>query len=191
MIELMWITFVVIALAVVLLYNSLIVKKNRVENAFASIDVMLKKRYDLIPNLVETVKGYARHERAALEEVTELRRQAISGNKSTEERIVMDNSLSDALSRLIVTVESYPELKASDHFMHLQRSLNEVEEQLSASRRAYNAAVTAYNTAIEVFPSSLLARTVGFKHRTLLATPQGERVVPRVDTSPEETGPTA
>ena len=104
MIELMWITFVVIALAVVLLYNSLIVKKNRVENAFASIDVMLKKRYELIPNLVETVKGYAHHERAVLEEVTELRRQAVSGNKTTEERIVMDNSLSDALSRLIVTV---------------------------------------------------------------------------------------
>jgi len=191
LIALLWIPFVIIALGVVLLYNSLIVKKNRVENAFASIDVMLKKRYDLIPNLVETVKGYASHERAVLEEVTELRRQAISGNKSTEERIVMDNSLSDALSRLIVTVESYPDLKASDHFMHLQRSLNEVEEQLSASRRAYNAAVTAYNTAIEVFPSSVLARTVGFKHRTLLATLQGERVVPRVDTSPEEAGPTA
>jgi LemA protein len=187
----LWIPFVVIGLGVVLLYNNLIVKKNRVENAFASIDVMLKKRYDLIPNLVETVKGYASHERVVLEEVTELRRQAISGNKSTEERIVMDNSLSDALSRLIVTVESYPDLKASDHFMHLQRSLNEVEEQLSASRRAYNAAVTAYNTAIEVFPNSVLARTVGFKHRTLLATPQAERVAPRVDTSPEEAGPKA
>jgi LemA protein len=190
-IELLWIPVVVLALGVVLLYNSLIVKKNRVENAFASIDVMLKKRYDLIPNLVETVKGYASHERAVLEEVTELRRQAVSGNKSTEERIVMDNLLSDALSRLIVTVERYPELKASGHFLHLQRSLNEVEEQLSASRRAYNAAVTAYNTAIEIFPNSLLAQTLSFKHRTLLATPRDERAVPRVDTSPKDSGPAA
>jgi LemA protein len=188
---LLWIPVIVVVLAVVLVYNSLIVKKNRVENAFASIDVMLKKRYDLIPNLVETVKGYASHERTVLEEVTELRRQAVSGRKSTEERILTDNLLSDALSRLLVTVEAYPDLKASDHFLHLQRSLNEVEEQLSASRRAYNAAVTAYNTAIEVFPTSLLAGPLGFEHRTLLATPPDEREVPRVETSPKDPGPAA
>ena len=190
MTELLWIAVIVVAVGVILLFNSLVVKKNRVENAFASIDVMLKKRYDLIPNLVETVKGYAGHERTVLEEVTELRRQAAAGGKSTDERIVADNLVSDALSRLLVTVESYPELKASDHFMHLQRSLNEVEEQLSASRRAYNAAVTAYNTAIEVFPSSLLAGMLGFGPRTLLSTPENHRAVPRVDTAPGP-GPTA
>jgi LemA protein len=93
------------------------------------------------------------------------------------------------VSRLIATVENYPDLKASDHFMHLQRSLNEIEEQLSASRRAYNAAVTAYNTSIEVFPTSLLARSMSFKHRTLLATPEPERQVPSVGAAAKDGEP--
>ena len=173
----------ILVLAVIGLYNGLIVKKNRVENAFASIDVMLRKRYDLIPNLVSTVKGYAGHEREVLEEVTELRRQALAGNRPTEERIGLDNRLSTALFGLIATVENYPDLKASEHFMHLQRTLNEIEEQLSASRRAYNSAVTDYNTAIEVFPNSILAGTLGFKRRSLLITPEQAREVPSVKAS--------
>ena len=175
----LWIIPGVLVLALVLIYNGLIVKKNRVDNAFSTIDVMLKKRYDLIPNLVSTVKGYSEHERSTLEEVTRLRQQAMS-SASTEQRIATDNLLSGVLSRLIATVENYPELKASDHFMSLQRSLSEIEEQLSASRRAYNAAVTGYNTSIELFPTSLLAGTMGFGRRTLLEALARERSAPSI-----------
>lgn len=137
-----------LALVVLLMHNSLVGKKNAVENAFGSIDAMCKKRYDLIPNLVASVKSYMEHESGTLERMVELRNQARSGTPTPDETVRLNNEITSALGRLIVAVEDYPDLKASDNFMQLQRALNEAEEQLSASRRAFNAAVTDYNNAV-------------------------------------------
>lgn len=165
----------ILALIAIVLYNGLVGKKNQVDNAFASIDAMLKKRYDLIPNLVATVKQYAAHEEGTLTKVTEMRAKALSGSLSTDERIELDNQISKAMGGIMVAVESYPELKANENFLQLQRSLNEIEEQISASRRAFNAAVTDYNNAIEMFPTNLMASLMSYKRRALFEIPEQER----------------
>ncbi len=157
------------------LYNSLVGKKNQVENAFASIDVFLKKRYDLIPNLVATVKQYMQHEADTLTKVTEMRARATSGSVGTDEKVEINNQLSAGLGRIMVAVEAYPELKANENFNQLQRTLNETEEQLSAARRAFNASVTDFNNAVEMFPTNILAGMMGYTRRTLLVTPEAER----------------
>lgn len=143
-------------------YNSLIGRRNRAQQALSSIEVQLTQRYDLIPKLVETVKQFMTHERGLLEEITRLRGQAMHG-RTPAERVQADNQLTDALSRLNVTVEAYPEVKASDSFVMLQRSLNEVEAQLSAARRTYNGCATDYNNAVQMFPSSLVAGLMRFE----------------------------
>ena len=163
---------------IVLVYNGLVWRKNRVENAFATTDVLLKKRYDLIPNLVETVKGYARHERSLLDEVTQLRAKAMSGRLSSDETVAVNNLIGRALLGITAVVEDYPDLKANENFMQLQRALNEVEEQISAGRRAYNAAVTDLNNAIEMFPSNVIAGMAGYCRRQLLEVPALERRTP-------------
>lgn len=162
-------TAVLIALAVgaiawVVMYNSLVRRRNRVDQAYATIDVQLVQRYDLIPKLVETVRQYMTHERGLLEDIVRLRSQAVSSTTPAE-RLRADNQLSNALGELRVQVENYPQLKASDTFVQLQRSLNEVEEQIAAARRSYNGAVTDYNNAVQSFPSSLIAGTAGFTTR--------------------------
>jgi len=157
------------------LYNSLIRKKNDVENAFASIDVMLKKRYNLIPAIVDAVKGYMKHERILLTEITSLRAQALLDDLNNDHRVIIENKIQKGISELFVAVENYPDLKASQNFLHLQGSLNEVEEQLAASRRAFNAAVTLYNNSIEVFPSSIIASMMNYGRRTLFEIPESER----------------
>jgi LemA protein len=162
-------------LIMVALYNSLVRKKNDVENAFASVDVMLKKRYDLIPNLVETVKGYMKHEKTLLTEITVLRTKAISDKISDDDRVVLENKIAKGMSGLMVAVENYPDLKASQNFMQLQGAWNEVEEQISASRRAFNAAVTTYNNGVETFPSNIMAGIMNYKRRTLFEIPDTER----------------
>lgn len=164
-----------IVLLAVLLYNSLIRKKNEVDNAFGGIDVQLKKRYDLIPNLVATVQQYAAHEKEILQKVTELRAQALSGNLSNNEKVVVDNQMSGALRNLMVSVENYPELKANENFLHLQRNLNEVESQISAARRAYNAAVTNFNNGIETFPGNIMAGMMGLSRKQVFEIPDTER----------------
>ena len=131
------------------MYNSLVDKKNQVENAFGGMDVQLKKRYDLIPNLISSVKTYMRHESDTLTEITELRTKALSGGLSNDDKVDLDNKITSKLGGIMVAVENYPDLKASDNFIQLQRSLNEVEEQISASRRSYNASVTDLNNGIE------------------------------------------
>jgi len=156
-------------------YNGLIVKRNEADKAFASIDTMAKKRYDLIPNLVATVQQYMQHERATLTEITELRAKATSGNLSDEEKIALDGKISKAMSGIMIAVENYPDLKASTNFMQLQGSLNEVEEQLSAARRFYNAAVTTYNNAIQMVPTNIVAGMFNFKAKKLFEISEQER----------------
>ena len=157
------------------LYNSLVRKKNDVENAFASIDVMLRKRYNLIPAIVDAVKGYMKHELELLTEITALRTRALTDDLDNEDRILVENKLQKGMSELFVAVENYPDLKASENFLHLQGSLNEVEEQLAASRRFFNASVTLYNNSVEVFPSSIVASMMNFRRRTLFEIPEPER----------------
>ncbi len=172
---------VVVVLVIVFgMYNSLIGKKNNVENAFASIDTILKKRYDLIPNLIATVKQYMQHERGILENVTALRAKAISGNVSSDEAITLNNEINKAMGGIMVAVENYPDLKANQNFIDLQRTLNEVEEQLSAARRSFNAAVTDFNNAVEMFPTNIMAGMMNYKRRQLFEIPETERENPNV-----------
>ncbi|WP_333654953.1 LemA family protein [Dissulfurispira sp.] len=159
----------------VALFNTLISRKNRVSYAFSSIDAMLKKRYDLIPNLVTVVEKYMTYEKKVLEELTLLRAKAVSGNIDDEERITLDKQISKVLRSIIAVAENYPALKASENFLHLQKSLNEIEEQISASRRAYNAAVTDYNNGVEMFPLNIAARIMGYRQKPWFEIPDEER----------------
>ena len=165
----------VVILVPVFLYNILVGKKNQVENVFASIDALLKKRYDLIPNLISTVQTYMQHEKSTLTELTEIRAKALSGNLSDDDKVDLDNKVSKALGGIMVAVENYPDLKASQNFTQLQRSLNEVEEQISAARRSYNATVTDYNNAVEMFPTSIMATTMNYKRKKVFEISAAER----------------
>lgn len=144
-------------LVTIIIYNTLIRKRNEVENAFGGMDVQLKKRYDLIPNLVATVKQYATHERELFEKITEMRGKAMGGTLNTNEKVALDNEISAGMRSIMVAVENYPDLKANESFMNLQRNLTEVESQISAARRTYNAVITDFNNAIQTFPSSIIA----------------------------------
>jgi len=155
-------------------YNNIVRRRNRVDQAYSTIDVQLTQRYDLIPKLVETVKQYMTHERSLLEDITRLRTQAIQSTTEAE-KIRADNELSRALGRLNVTMENYPQLRASESFVQLQRSLNEVEEQLAAARRAYNGAVVDYHNAIQTFPGSVIAGSTGFGTRQLFVADERKR----------------
>ena len=159
----------------VLLYNSLISKKNQVDNAFASIDVQLKKRTDLIPNLVSIVQNYMQYEKSILVELTRLRSRAMSGQVSPDERVALENQISRSIGGLLVAVENYPELKANQNFMQLQGALNEVEEQISAARRFYNSAVTDYNNAVEMFPTNLIAGQMNYRLKRVFEINEQER----------------
>lgn len=145
----------------VALYNSLISGRNQTEEAWSDIEVQLKRRYDLIPNVVETIKGYTMHEREVLENVTKARTQAM-GAKTAEEHAEAENMLTNTLKTLFAVAESYPDLKANANFLDLQRELADTENKIQAARRFYNGNVRDYNTAIESFPSNLLARAFGF-----------------------------
>jgi len=178
----MWIPFAVVAgallLVFLLIYNGLVFRKNRVEQAFSSIDVYLKMRYDLIPNLVGAVKGYMEHEQETIEKVTELRGSVMKGGLTTDEAVDVNNQLGQLLRGIFVVIENYPELKASENVMNLQRNLTEVEEKISASRRAYNAAVTDFNNSVEMFPSSIVAGMMGYRVRKFFAAAEDEKAAP-------------
>jgi len=172
--------YVIIILAVVLLipvliYNALIAKKNQVLNVFATIDVMLKKRYDLIPNLISTVKGYMQHERDLLTRITEMRAKALSDRTSDDDKVDLDGKVTKTLNNIMLAVENYPDLKASQNFLHLQRAMVEIEEQISAARRAYNASVTDYNNAVEMFPTNIIASMMNYKRRRFFEIPKEQR----------------
>ncbi len=172
-------TFIVIvlltAIVIIVMYNSLIGKKNNVDNIFAGVDAVLKKRYDLIPNLVASVERYMEHEKSILEKVTELRAQAMEPTLSDEQKIALDAKLSAALGSITVAMEAYPDLKANENVMHLMRSLNEIEEQISAARRAYNQAVTDLNNAIEMFPTNFMAGWMKLQKRSVFEITPAER----------------
>ncbi len=163
-----------------MMYNALIARKNQVDYAYSGIDVQLKKRHDLIPNLVATVREYMEHERELLERITALRARATAPDLPEGERMQVENALSAALRSLMVAVENYPNLKANENFLHLQASLNEIEEQLAAARRAYNAAVTEYNNAIEMFPTNFVASMMGLSRRPFFEAGEQERATPDV-----------
>ena len=160
-----------LGLAFVLIRNSIIGSRNRVDEAWSGIDVQLKRRHDLVPNLVETVKGYATHEQQTFTRVTEARAEAM---KSASTQADPDNvraaqqaeaQLSGALAELRAVAENYPELRATENFQQLQRNLNEIEDEIQASRRIYNSNVQAYNTKIQIFPNSIVANSGGFTAR--------------------------
>ena len=159
-----WIFIALVVLLVfwvVSIYNSLIRARNKVRNAFSQIDTQLQRRFDLIPNLVETVKGYAKHEEGVLEEVTKLRSGFM--NASTPgEKMEMDNQLTGALKTLFAVTEAYPELKANENFMRLQDDLKGIEDKVAFSRKFYNDTVKSYNDQIQVFPSNIIAGMFNF-----------------------------
>jgi LemA protein len=156
-------------------YNGLISKKNQVTNAFSAIDVMLKKRYDLIPNLVETVKQYMKYEEGTLSKITALRTKAASGQLSNEEKINLDKQIGSAVGGLMINVENYPDLKANQNFLNLQSTWTESEEQIAAARRNYNACVTTYNNGVMMFPGSLFAGMLNYQPIAVIENTPEER----------------
>ena len=159
----------------VLIYNTLVSRRNQCDNIFASIDALLKKRYNLIPNLVTLMKESMQYEKGLLEKVTELRTKAMRPGLTPEQKIAIADELAQPLHGLMVAVENYPDLKANAQIMQLMRTLNEIEEQIAAARRAYNQAVTDYNNAREMFPSSLIAGWFQFGPKPLFEIPETER----------------
>lgn len=163
-----------IILFTLFLYNSLIAARLRVHEAFSQIDVQLKRRTDLIPNLVETVKGYAKHEKETLTKVTELRTDLMSA-KSPEKKAEVNNQITDALKSLFAVAESYPDLKASENFKTLQEELQDTEDKIAYSRQFYNSNVLDYNTKLQVFPSVIFAKLFNFKPAEFFGASEGER----------------
>ncbi|MGE4158111.1 MAG: LemA family protein [Planctomycetota bacterium] len=171
---------VFLVVVVIAIYNGLVSKRNMCKNSFGGVDVQLKKRYDLIPNLVECVKGYAKHEAGVLSEVIALRSAAQSASKP-QATLEANARLDAGMGRLLAVAEGYPDLKASDNFRFLMRSLNEVEEQIAAARRGYNAAVNELNNAVEMFPSNLVASVTGFSRGDYFVAGEGDRSAPVVN----------
>ena len=161
--------------SIIFFYNSLVGKKNQVDNAFASIDVLLKKRCDLIPNLVAVVRNYADFEQKTLTDIARLRSRAMSSRNNSSDRVEVENQISRAIGNILVAIEAYPELRANDNFTSLQATLNETEEQLSAARRFYNSSVTDYNNAIEMFPTNLIASQLNYQLKQVFETTHQER----------------
>jgi LemA protein len=170
-----WIFIVLIAGFVVMLYNRLVSLRQARRNAFADIEVQLKQRYDLIPNLVETVKGYATHEKSVFENVTAARAQVGSMQGGGPDRIAAENGLSGALGRLLAVSENYPALQADQNFRALQAELADIENKIAASRRFFNNATSEYNTAVQSFPSNLLAGPFGFREEAFFEVDQSEK----------------
>jgi LemA protein len=171
-----------LALYAVYLYNRLVSTRQMSEEAWSGIDVQLKRRSDLIPNLVDTVKGYASHERGVLEEVTELRNQARAApSDDVGGRAKLEGALSMALGRLLAVAEAYPDLKANENFLELQRELSNLESEIQMARRYYNGAVRNLNTMVESFPSNLVANRFSFQKREYFEIEEpGDRAVPKV-----------
>ncbi len=177
----LWIALIIVVVlgaAVIGIYNSLITRRNRVEEAASDIDVQLKRRFDLIPNLVNTVKGYATHERELFERVAAERAGLMTG--PTGDRIKASNQLTETLKSLFAVAEAYPELKANQNFLALQAELTDTQDKIMASQRFYNSNVRDFNTAIQVFPTNLFATMLGFKAFEFIEAAETETVNPEV-----------
>ena len=173
------IIIIFIVATIIHLYNNLVDLRNRVKNSYSQIEVQLKRRNDLIPNLVETVKGYAGHEKEVFENVTQARSNVMNAS-NIEEASAADNQLTGALKTLFAVAENYPELKANSNFQQLQSELTETEDKISYSRQFYNDVVLKYNNACQKFPSSIFAKMFGFKEAEFFQAPEGETEVPEV-----------
>lgn len=182
--SLSWIIIIVIAVTAgyaLLAYNSLVRRRNQVEEAWSDIDVQLKRRHNLIPNVVETVKGYATHEREAFDSVTQARAQAL-GAKTPAEHTKAENALTATLKTLFAVSENYPDLKANTNFLELQRELSDTENKIQASYRFYNSTVRDFNTALQTVPTNIIANLFGFKTREFFEVEdEAVRSVPKVD----------
>lgn len=170
---------VLLAIWFIVVYNGLITSRNRVEEAWSDIEVQLKRRYDLIPNLVETVKGYAQHEEGVFTKVTEARTAAM-GAKTMAEHAQAENALSQTLKSLFAVSENYPALRASDNFLDLQRNLTDAEDKIQAARRFYNGQVRDFNTKLQVFPTNIVAGPFGFTKRDFYDAPEAVNEAPVV-----------
>jgi LemA protein len=170
----------VVLLALVLMYNSLVGRRNEVDNAWSQIDVQLKRRLDLIPNLVETVKGYATHERATLDAVISARNSAMSASATPSAQAAADTAISGALRQLFALSEAYPDLKANQGFVSLQEELSNTESRIAYARQFYGDAVLSYNTAIQKFPGSLVASSFKFSKREYFEAEAVARTTPEV-----------
>jgi LemA protein len=166
---------------VIVQYNWLVSLRNYISESWSNVDTELKRRYDLIPNLVATVKGYAAHEREVLERVTQLRARCVANNGSPTEQAKDEVQLVDALKQLLVVVENYPQLKADQHFLKLQQELVTTENRIQAARRFYNGNVRDYRNKCETFPSNLVAQTFGFQPHEFFSVPPSVREVPDVE----------
>jgi LemA protein len=168
-----------IATFLVVLYNRLVRLRNRTENAWAQVDVQLRRRYDLIPNLVETVKGYASHERATFEEVTKARTAAQQA-RTVPEQAVAENMLTAAIGRLFAVAEDYPELRATENFQQLQGQLEDTEQKIAVARQVYNDAVLTYDTALETVPTNIVGDAFNFEEKPYFEIEEPIREAPRV-----------
>ena len=182
-IPLIFIGFIVMLpfIYVILTYNTLVALRNHISDAWSNIDTELKRRYELIPNLVATVKGYAAHEREIFERVTELRAQCMSNKGAVNEQAISENLLAGALQRLMAVVENYPKLKADQHFLELQRELVNTEDRIQAARRFFNGNVRDYRNKCETFPSSVIAGMFGFEKKDYFNIDPSVREVPKAD----------
>jgi LemA protein len=161
------VVLVLFGVGIMMLYNGFVSKRNMVDEAFSGIDVILKKRFDLIPNLVETVKGYASHEKETFESVVNLRNQALNA-QSSDEKMQIDKNLSQAVTKIFALAEAYPDLKANSNFMALQTDLAEIETEIERSKRYYNGTVREYNISVESFPRNIIAGMFGFPKKNFL-----------------------
>jgi LemA protein len=173
---------VIIGLAFVLMYNSLVRRRNQVDNSWSQIDVQLKRRHDLIPNLVNAVKDYMSYEQETLSKVTEARAAAINaGNAGPQAQAEAENALTGTLKSLFAVVENYPDLKANQNVMNLQEELTATENKISFARQFYNDTVLTYNNKLQMFPSNLIAGMFNFTARQYFVAPEGDKEVPKVD----------
>ncbi len=170
----------VVASYVISIYNKLVHARNKVENQFSQIDIQLKRRADLIPNLVETVKGYAKHEEGTFTAVIEARNKAINAG-TVNDKIEANNELSGALNKLFALAEAYPELKANENFLSLQNDLKDTEDKITYARQFYNDAAMGYNNLIQVVPSNIVANMFGFKKFEYFKADEKEKEVPKVE----------
>jgi LemA protein len=170
----------VLAAAIVVIYNRLVRQRNRIDNAWAQLDVQLKRRYDLIPNLIETVKGYAAHERETFDAVVQARTAAIEAG-TVEEQGAAENMLTGALRRLFALAEAYPQLRATENFQKLQDELTDTEDKIAVARQIYNDTTLTYNNSVQTIPTNLVAAATGFRARPYFEAGDDARTVPRAD----------